>query len=133
MPHKGYKQSNEHKSKKSIHLVNFTGVDDPRRLKKGDKVRGDRKKRLSTNVWRSLLKSKFGITEETYNQILIRQGNRCAICGSYQVSKRLAVDHNHSTGKVRGLLCVNCNLGIGSLKEDRQILENAIEYLELHK
>jgi hypothetical protein len=56
----------------------------------------------------------------------------CAICGVHQdnVTKRFSVDHNHSTGKVRGLLCQNCNAGLGNFMDDISNLKSAIEYLE---
>jgi len=58
------------------------------------------------------------------------QKEACYICGV--VSKqRLAVDHNHKTGKVRKLLCSNCNTAIGLLKEDATIIENALNYIKL--
>lgn len=74
----------------------------------------------------------YGITSEDYNNMFIEQGGRCAICGKHQTEfkKRLAVDHCHDTGKVRGLLCDSCNNGIGKLKDDIQLLTNAIKYLE---
>lgn len=66
------------------------------------------------------------------------QGNKCAICGSEETDKRrgklraLAVDHDHETGKVRGLLCGACNKGIGLLKDDAEILRKAAAYLDKH-
>lgn len=64
-----------------------------------------------------------------------KQHNKCAICGNKETKKlhgkvvSLAVDHCHKTGKVRGLLCQNCNHGIGMLKDDPKLLKNAIIYL----
>lgn len=96
------------------------------------------KRRNKKNNSRSsgkFLKIKYGITMQEYEELLKKQDYRCAICGSYNKTRerRLAVDHSHETGKVRGLLCGSCNVGIGSLKEDKQIFENAIEYLGLNK
>lgn len=51
----------------------------------------------------------YGLTAEEYDALLVQQGGRCAICRSRPKSKRLAVDHNHKTGEVRGLLCSRCN------------------------
>ena len=78
------------------------------------------------------LKRNFGITVEDYASILESQDNRCAICGTEQCTtgRRLAVDHDHDTGVIRGLLCQACNTGIGKLNEDVQILERAIHYLK---
>jgi hypothetical protein len=73
----------------------------------------------------------YGIDLNKYNEILIKQNGSCAICNK-QISSQgrmLHVDHNHTTGKVRGLLCGNCNTGIGKLGEDEKVLSAAIEYL----
>jgi hypothetical protein len=64
----------------------------------------------------------------------VAQKGCCAICGVHQNErsdgKDLAVDHDHETGEVRGLLCTNCNTGIGQLQEDPEVLLKAIEYLK---
>ena len=80
----------------------------------------------------SEIKYKYGLTLKEYNLKLIDQGNCCAICGTDVPGgghKNLYVDHNHNTGKVRGLLCRNCNLMIGYAKDNNDILEAAIKYL----
>jgi hypothetical protein len=78
---------------------------------------------------------KFGLTVEEYDQMMERQGKVCAICnrpphvvmnGSV---KRLAVDHDHATGRVRGLLCDHCNRGMGLLRDSVETLKKAVEYL----
>lgn len=80
---------------------------------------------------RENLKRKFGITPETYDLMLSAQGGRCAICAEKNEGPRaFAVDHNHQTGKVRGLLCHNCNIGLGNLKDSKHLLLLAIKYLE---
>jgi Recombination endonuclease VII len=78
------------------------------------------------------LKRNYGITIDDYNQMFIDQRGCCAICETpqYQTNKRLHVDHDHVTGKVRGLLCHNCNLTLGRLKENIDVLRKAIRYLE---
>jgi hypothetical protein len=80
--------------------------------------------------WKALLK-KRGLTEEQYDQMLAAQGGGCAICGarSSDHNKRLGVDHNHQTGEVRGILCDNCNQGLGAFKESIQLLRRAMPYL----
>jgi hypothetical protein len=77
------------------------------------------------------LKMYYGITLEDYNRMLEEQGGCCAICGkpSTDYKRNLHVDHDHLTGKVRGLLCVRCNYGIGYFGEDTTLLENAKVYL----
>jgi hypothetical protein len=72
---------------------------------------------------------KYGITVEQYQLKLDSQLGKCAICKKEPESKRLFVDHNHSTNKVRGLLCSNCNFLIGLASESKETLQNSIEYL----
>jgi len=72
----------------------------------------------------------FGITLEEYNVMLKSQENVCKICGNTEpYNSSLAVDHCHSTGKVRGLLCSNCNRGLGFMQDSKVLLANAISYL----
>ncbi len=83
---------------------------------------------------------KFGLTLEQYNEMFKNQNGLCAICHKPEVKidlktgliLSLAVDHNHITGKVRGLLCRNCNVGIGYLLDSSDILRNAALYLDKH-
>lgn len=72
------------------------------------------------------LKWKYGVTEDDYNAMLERQDGKCAICGK---DTDLCVDHCHKTKKVRGLLCRNCNLGIGLLEDSEDNLLNAVLYV----
>lgn len=87
------------------------------------------------------LKKKYGITLEEFKQKQIDQNNVCAICGNPEVDidkrlnkvRELAVDHNHTTGQIRGLLCRGCNQGLGNFQEDTKRLQKAIEYLYKYK
>jgi hypothetical protein len=74
----------------------------------------------------------INITYEVYLQMLKQQDNKCAICltSDKDLEKLLSVDHCHTTGKVRGLLCGNCNLALGNFKDRLENLENAIIYLK---
>jgi hypothetical protein len=72
---------------------------------------------------------RYNLTPAQYAEMIYIQRNRCAICGKPAEGKSLHIDHNHTTGKVRGLLCHNCNVLIGHAKEDREILLSAIGYL----
>jgi hypothetical protein len=79
----------------------------------------------------------YGISLEEYNQMLSNQGGVCAICREVEVCSDpragrtigLAVDHDHTTGKIRGILCSKCNKAIGLLKDDTSLLASAIDYL----
>ena len=73
---------------------------------------------------------KIGVTIEDYKKFFYNQNGRCAICGKVNDKKRLSFDHNHITMKIRGLLCVNCNLGLGCFKDNKKLLISAIKYLE---
>ena len=79
-----------------------------------------------------LLRHKFGITYEEYIEILNQQKNKCAICETQQVDvkKRFAVDHDHTTKHIRGLLCSDCNILLGMSKDNVEILLNALLYLK---
>lgn len=77
----------------------------------------------------SILFMKYGITEIDYERLLVEQGGACAICRNPSTGRRLSVDHDHDTGRVRGLLCFTCNIGLGSFKDSILRLESAIEYL----
>lgn len=88
----------------------------------------------------SFLKSTYGITLAEYDKMLDDQKGVCAICGNHEKRKsryggicRLHVDHDHKTGKVRGLLCQQCNNGIGHFKENVVTMSMAINYLTKHK
>lgn len=83
-------------------------------------------------VRNSYYKKRFGITLEQYNDILKRQGGVCAICNEKDsIYDNLAVDHDHNTNKVRGLLCHLCNRALGMFKDDSNRLEKALDYLKL--
>lgn len=80
------------------------------------------------------LKDSFGISLECYERKLAEQGGKCAICktdGSL-LKRKLAVDHDHKTGKIRGLLCGSCNTALGSLKDSFEIVQAAANYLRYH-
>lgn len=78
------------------------------------------------------LKQTFGLTIEQYNQMFIDQAGCCAGCNRPQSAFkwRFAVDHDHTTGVIRGLLCNACNLSLGKLKDSISTLKNLINYLE---
>src|SRR3990167_5245578 len=77
--------------------------------------------------WKTHLKHFYGMSVESYNELVKLHNNKCGIC--FRETK-LNIDHNHATGKVRGLLCGNCNRAIGCFKEDLTSIKNSISYLE---
>ena len=82
---------------------------------------------------------RYGITSATYDVMVAAQGNRCAICrghpdnGGHPKQRHLAVDHCHSTGTIRGLLCAHCNRGLGHFMDSPDLLDAAKEYLLRHR
>lgn len=110
-------------------------------------IRNRAKLNLRSSLWRkdnldksrriareSKLKIKYGITLEQYEAIYKEQNGCCAGCGLHQsiVKRTLHLDHCHSTGKIRGLLCDNCNLALGLLRDNPFILINLSVYLKKH-
>jgi hypothetical protein len=92
--------------------------------KKGDRAARDR---------RYFWKRRYGILESEYNDLLSSQNNVCAVCAGVNESGHyLSVDHCHTSGDVRGLLCTRCNTALGKVKDDVEILRNLINYLEKH-
>lgn len=77
------------------------------------------------------LEQKYGITSEQRTEMFEAQKGCCKICGKHESEQRraLAVDHCHTTGAVRGLLCDNCNRGIGYFRDNPEVLKAAIKYL----
>jgi len=81
----------------------------------------------------------FGISQEDYDRMFMQQNGRCAICGQIETAMRLgkvihlAVDHNRKTGKVRELLCRNCNVALGHLHEDVDRCQSMAVYIRKHK
>lgn len=101
-----------------------------------------RKNRRTAIAKRSHLKKKYGITQEQYDKILFKQGGVCAICGvgdELRVSKNgramnnLVVDHCHKKGHIRGIICRECNTGLGHFSDSPVKLNNAIKYLRQNK
>ena len=81
----------------------------------------------------TMYRKKYGITLYEYNEMLKSQNGVCAICLNFcDTGMNLAVDHDHNTGKIRALLCKNCNTAIGLFKENTNYISRAIEYLEFN-
>lgn len=91
----------------------------------------EQKAKASLSSKRHRFKKQYGMTFEDYERMSAQQGGVCAICAGSPSGKRpfLYVDHDHGTGKVRGLLCNSCNAAIGHFKDDAERLRSAIRYL----
>ena len=106
------------------------GVEIERKKMYCELCRVDRNKiNISKSVRRNTLRKKYGITPEEYEFLLHKQKGVCKGCGNPPNGKRLSVDHDHKTGKVRGLLCNHCNIAIGYVNDSPSILQNLIDYL----
>ena len=96
-----------------------------------DSLRGNasREKAYREQTWRN---EGFKLTVAEYDSKYIKQKGRCAICGKHQseMKNKLSVDHNHATGRVRGLLCGGCNLYIGILETNSNKFQKAQKYLK---
>lgn len=78
------------------------------------------------------LRVNYGITPADYDRMLAEQGGKCAICLEPSGEKHFSVDHCHTTGKVRSLLCRKCNTGLGSFRDSIPLLQAAIDYIQRH-
>lgn len=95
----------------------------------------NRDPKVAKAAWRrTWLKSTYGITSEQYDEMLKKQKGLCRICGGVNKSgRRLHIDHDHSTGAIRDLLCFGCNGGLGGFKDNQELLFKAIQYLNRHR
>lgn len=83
----------------------------------------------------------YGLSKDLMQKMLEKQNHVCAICkypetvknNKTGITKSLAIDHCHVTGKIRGLLCQKCNSAIGSLRDDIAIMQSAIDYIKAHQ
>ncbi len=116
-------------------LQKVEGEDDATYRRRFDKV----SRALKAEAYQGYdLKKNYGLSLAEYNAMSERQGHKCAICGQPEGMTirgkvvRLAVDHDHSTGAIRGLLCSTCNTAIGLLKESPDLFAKALQYLSKH-
>lgn len=105
---------------------NFVNGNKRRAYNTAWRLRNQEKQRR--NLRKSALARKFGMTLEDYDAMLERQQGACAICGITS-DKTFHVDHCHTTGKIRGLLCSNCNTALGLFKDSIELLDKAKLYL----
>jgi len=98
--------------------------------KKAQKATYEKHKEKNKPIQRNrMLKRKYGLTLEEYKYLFEEQNGVCAICKTTEECRMLAVDHNHESGKVRGLLCGSCNRALGLLKDNPELLSRAKEYV----
>jgi DNA-binding transcriptional MerR regulator len=110
------------KQSRSYYLRNRAKVMEKQRL-----YRANNKERLASQH----RARKYGMSEDEFHSLLSLQQGRCAICGTINFGGRgYQVDHNHQTGKVRGILCFRCNTAIGFIDESMETVGKIIAYLE---
>lgn len=73
---------------------------------------------------------KYGINPEQYQELVNKSSGKCDLCGKKVANKRLQIDHDHSTGEIRGLLCIDCNTSLGKLGDNIKGIYSALEYLK---
>jgi len=117
---KKYRRQKEVKARTSAYNKKYA-ADNPELMKQKDR--------------KNMLKRFWNMTSEQYNEMLKAQNGTCALCDRTESSpnKSLCIDHDHITGKIRGLLCDNHNRAMGLFKDSIEDLEKAVEYLKKHK
>lgn len=128
---KARKQDEEYRKRVGTHPMNVAGTDPYKKYRASEKFR--------VTSLNNHLKRKYGITLKEYEEIFELQNGGCVICGSTVANRewkngrvqrmKLFVDHCHKTGKVRGLLCNTCNVGIAQFKDSVELLIKAAMYL----
>ena len=144
---KKYRANNPEKTKDYCKKYYWANIEKAKIRRKKQYLKNSFKEKAKARKWRkenpdkarmidrrSILK-KYGITPEKYDSILITQNKQCGICKkpASKFKRNLSVDHNHETGKIRGLLCNKCNRGIGNFNDDVEIMNRGAEYLRRGK
>jgi len=98
-----------------------------RELDKRNKEKRREKNKILHKWW--FLRKMHNMSKEDFEYLFQNQNGKCAICNS-NLSSKICVDHNHKTGKVRGLLCNTCNMSLGGFEDNEDLLKKAIKYLK---
>jgi len=99
------------------------------------RIRGKNWRKNNKHVWQNtLLLKKYGLSQQEFSDMKQSQNGKCAICQCVLIDgKMTCVDHCHMTGKIRGILCTNCNVALGHFKDSIPLMESAIQYLKGHQ
>jgi len=130
------KKKEDHiKSKRAEWNKNYA-ITHPKQIKvyhkKADKkYKDNHKEQIKKQTRLQKIRYHYGVTPEEYTKMFNKQNGKCAICGRHQseLTRSLCVDHNHKTGKIRGLLCNRCNLALSNINEDINLLKPIKNYL----
>lgn len=123
---KKYRSSERYKeiTKKQRERISPDGTTRTQRYKATEKYRI-----MSTRLAKKYRYKKYGITEEIYKKIKSEQNGVCCVCGEKNTySRNLVIDHDHETGKIRGLLCTLCNLSLGNARDNLYIVLKLADY-----
>ena len=137
-PDRIFEQSREYRAKNKLKLREIQRIwrkNTPEKQKQYNR-RGYQQRKAQHVEWNraTSLRRNYGMTIPQYDAMYRDQNGVCAICQGFNVAgRRLAVDHNHATGVVRGLLCNTCNTSLGTAKESVDLLKKMIAYLERHE
>jgi len=128
------KEANREKMKAKDAAWSALPFDHPRKVKAREtskRYRDNNRQKLAGYTRKHKLKREYGLTPDAFNAMMLAQNSVCAVCLTDQWGARgPCVDHDHSTGKVRGILCNRCNIGLGQFKDDAERMRAAIAYLE---
>lgn len=133
------KYREKHKEKLQEYFKEHYQANKESKIKYQQEYYQQNKERVSRRMRERHLKLSYNLTSQQYLEKVIAQENCCAICKKPEHRllktgdvKPLSVDHNHTTGVVRELLCNDCNAMLGFAKENLEVLQNAINYLQKH-
>lgn len=125
------KNAVEQRAKKRLRYANLS-VEEKEKMRAYAKKWREEKQEYTKDYHRRARLAQYDLTPEEYEQMVIDQGETCALCGTDESGGRHGVwhvDHDHDTGTVRGLLCTRCNMGLGHFDDNIEKLQQAIDYL----
>lgn len=127
----GENKKQARKSRREYHRAYYYKNIDARRAYSREYAKRKRRQYKPGELRERNLKAKFNLTSEQYELLLSTQSGVCGICEEKcSVRSFLSVDHDHATGRIRGLLCSACNMALGGFKDSRDLLNKAILWLE---
>jgi hypothetical protein len=116
------KEYNKEYRKKNVEKLNASNK----------KWREENKEQDALVMLKARLKRKYNLSIDEYETLIESQNNSCKVCGTHaknNLKGKLYIDHCHTTGKVRGLLCMKCNSALGLLNDDKTLIQNLLDYL----
>jgi hypothetical protein len=137
-------QRPEAKERQRIKNARPESIESRRAYHRTERAREKARVRDNTPHYRAVkrdyqLRKKFGIALAEYDRMLAAQGGHCALCprteprGIGEERASFAVDHDHATGKIRGLLCLQCNIMLGNADDNPELLRSGASYIEMHR